>query len=135
MKRKLIWLVVAVLSGVCPVAAEVAPVALPGDVVLAIEGEGLSVSLTEVRDVRCPSEVRCVWEGEIRVILTLHPGSPTAQELVLCNWCTDGERSSLAAGYRFELVRLDPPVAVIEDLGRPAVVTDYTVYVTIFPAR
>lgn len=126
----IVWLATAA----APVLAEPSPVALPGGAVLAIEGPGIAVQLTAVTDARCPSTVSCVWEGTIRLVLTINPGGTNAEQVVLCNACDDGARSAVAAGQRFTLQRLVPPVGVIEALGRAAVVTDYTALVLIEPA-
>lgn len=103
--------------------------ALPGGAVLAIDPTGIAVQLVEVTDARCPSDVACVWEGTIRLVLRVDPGGPAAQTIVLCNACDDGGPSATAVGHQFDFVRLEPAVRVIETLGRDATVADYTGFV------
>ena len=123
----------ALLAWVSPVTAQDAPVALPGGSVATLVGTDLRLALTDVTDTRCQSEVACVWEGTIRLVLAIDPGGPTAQTIVLCNACEDGGGVATAAGHQFDFVGLEPATKIIEALGRPARIGDYTGIVQITP--
>lgn len=109
-----------------PARADEPAISLPGGTVAALIGSDLRLELVEVTDARCPSDVACVWEGTIRLVIRVDPGGPADQTLVLCNVCDDGGGMATAAGYRFDFVGLEPGIEVIEDLGRPATTMDYT---------
>ena len=95
---------------------------------------GLRLWLTDVTDQRCPSAKDCYWEGMIRAVIFVTSQTQGAQSIVLCNLCEDGTREAVVAGFRLRLERLEPEVVVIEALGRLAVLTDYTVMVTVSAA-
>ena len=92
---------------------------------------GLRLLLNEVTDQRCPSAYDCYWEGLIRAVILVNADAHGAQYIVLCNMCEDGRREAVVAGYRLTLDRLEPAVVVIEQLGRGAVLADYTLVVTV----
>ena len=119
----------------------VAGAALAGPVTLALPGgetvmmgaqspvPGLTLTLTEVTDQRCPSAADCYWEGTIRAVIAVQNGAGAVQMVVLCNLCDDGHRTAVAAGVTLTLDHLKPRVEVIEGLGRAAVLADYVVVV------
>jgi hypothetical protein len=109
-------------------------VALPAGGVSGLTGPGLRLWLNEVTDQRCPSEYDCYWEGMIRAVIFVNPDAHGAQYVVLCNLCEDGQRTAVVAGYQLTLEHLEPDHAVIEGLGRAAVLADYTVVVIIAAA-
>ena len=108
------------------------PLTVPAGSFHASQVPGFTVSLTEVTDQRCPSDVRCVWEGLIRGGLAVDAGAG-AEMLILCNICDDAQHTGIAGGYDFTLGQLYPSRAVIEALGRAPVSTDYTVVVIVQP--
>lgn len=114
-----------------PVAADPVPVALPGGAVVAVEGTSLHLRLTGVTDQRCPADVACVWEGMVQLTLTINPGGPDAQDVVVCNACEDGTATATDAGYVIIYRRLEPARSVIENLGRVPVLADYGVLVRV----
>ena len=109
-----------------PVRAADPAISLPGGAVAALMGSDLRLELVEVTDARCPTDVACVWEGTIRLVIRIDRGGPADQILVLCNTCDDGGRMATAAGYQFDLVGLEPAQKVIDALGRAPTVADYT---------
>ena len=115
-----------VLILAAPVRAADPAIALPGGTVAALLGSDLRLELVEVTDARCPTDVACIWEGTIRLVIRINPGGPADQILVLCNTCDDGGQRATAAGYQFELVGLEPALRVIDALGRAPTVADYT---------
>jgi hypothetical protein len=86
------------------------PVALDTDVTLArgetagVKDTRLEVGFVDVtEDSRCPSDVQCVWAGEVKVRLSLRRGldEPIRTEV------REGEAMALD-GYRVILVRVTP---------------------------
>lgn len=134
--------IVAACIVALPALAEPAAVAVPGGVTVMIPAGGMigvkapevSLTLTAVTDMRCPSAYDCYWEGTIRTVFAVQVESGDMQTIVLCNLCDDGGREAVVAGHRLTLDRLEPDVAVIEQLGRVAVLADFTVVVTVVPA-
>jgi hypothetical protein len=122
-----------VLILAAPVRAAGPAIAVPGGAVAALVGSDLRQELVEVTDARCPSDVTCVWEGTIRLVIRVNPGGPADQTLVLCNACDDGASRATAAGFQFDFMGLEPEVSVIEGLGRAARVQDYTGFIQITP--
>lgn len=122
-----------VLILAAPARAADSAISLPGGTVAALIGSDLRLELIDVTDARCPSDVACVWEGTIRLVIRINPGGPADQTLVLCNICDDGGQMATAAGYQFDFVGLEPAVAQIEALGRAATVADYIGVVQITP--
>lgn len=99
----------------------------------AVPDSDITLLLTKVEDQRCPAGVDCVWEGMIRVHLTV--STPTSkQEIVLCNQCDDARDLATAAGQTFGLIGLAPSTEELAKLGRAPEVTDYTLTVNYGPA-
>lgn len=72
-----------------------------------LSGEGLTVGYqTLVEDSRCKPDVKCVWEGDAIVRVTVNRGNgPEAVELHTHKQFTT---SVVSEGYRVTLVGLDP---------------------------
>jgi hypothetical protein len=131
---------------VAPALAEAARMILPGGqevsfpagglvgVGVGVQGPGMVLTLTHVDDQRCPSAFDCYWEGLIRVVIAIKADGLDSTFVTLCNLCEDGDREADVAGYRLTLDHLEPDHAVIELLGRAAVLADYTVVVTVSSA-
>ena len=122
-----------------PAVAQTATLALPGGQevhfpaggLIGVAGPRMVLTLTRLDDQRCPSQVDCYWEGMIRAVIAVTVDGQGKTEMILCNLCGDGGRTGAVAGYVLRLERLEPEVTVIEALGRVAVLTDYTVLVTV----
>lgn len=125
-----------------PAYAETATLALPGGQavqfpaggLIGVAGPGMVLTLTRVNDQRCPSAFDCYWEGLIRVVIAIKVEGFDPTFVIICNSCEDGDREAAVAGYRLALDHLEPDHAVIEQLGRAAVLADYTVVVTVSAA-
>ena len=118
----------------CALTPQVFPqLTLAGGEPTAVPDTGITLTLTEVEDQRCPAGVDCVWEGMIRVHLTV--STPTAkQEITLCNQCEDATDLATAAGQTFGLVALAPSTEELAKLGRAPVLADYVATVNYAPA-
>ncbi|HSA98301.1 MAG TPA: DUF333 domain-containing protein [Candidatus Nitrosotenuis sp.] len=70
-----------------------------------IESENLQITLNDIQDSRCPSDVTCVWAGEAKVQLSLAHNEQLGN-LTLSTM----EKSSTASfdGYLFSLIKVDP---------------------------
>lgn len=105
---------------------------VPGGEPTAVPKTEITLLLTEVEDQRCPAGVDCVWEGMIRVHLTV--STPTSkQEIVLCNQCDDATDLAPAAGVTFGLIGLAPSTEELAKLGREPELADYVVTVNYDP--
>ena len=112
-----------------PSAAD--PLRLPGGTSVALPGTDLTVSLTDVTDARCPRDVDCIWEGTIRLELTVRGADTPPQTLVICNICEGATRSAAVVGLTLTLAGLEPSTADLAALNRPARLADYTAPVTV----
>ncbi len=134
----------AILAGwlALPAFAETATLALPGGQeitlpaggLIGVAGPGMVLTLTRVNDQRCPTAFDCYWEGLIRVVIAIKVEGFDPTFVIMCNSCEDGDREAAVAGYRLALDHLEPDHAVIEQLGRAAVLADYTAVVTVSAA-
>jgi hypothetical protein len=113
-----------------PAFAEGTELRVDGGAVVALPGTEATISLTDVQDVRCPSDVDCYWEGMIRVELTVTDGTSSGV-IVLCNMCDGAVREAVAAGRRVTLVGLEPGRDVLDPLSRLIVLEDYTVVLAV----
>lgn len=99
----------------------------------AVPDTDITLTLTEVEDQRCPAGVDCVWEGMIRVHLSV--STPTAkQQITLCNQCDDATDLATAAGQTFGLIGLAPSTEELAKLGREPELADYALTVNYGPA-
>jgi hypothetical protein len=89
-------------------------VSVPSDFTLAV-GQHVTVQPDNVEigfagvqgDSRCPTSVRCFWEGEAGVQLTLTNATHQAQQVGI-SVVGHGSGTAEAMGYRITAVRLDP---------------------------
>lgn len=122
-------------SAVHPLTPELLPkFTLKGGEAQVIPDTGVTLLLTRVEDSRCPGDVDCVWEGMIRVEITVMTAAPDLAQIVLCNACDDASGMATAAGLTIGLVSLSPSMMDLAKLGRPALVTDYALTVNYSPA-
>lgn len=73
--------------------------------------DGVSVTLTEIGDSRCPAGVQCIWEGELSPMLRVTGGDLAAGEDVRLG--TSTARTASAAAYGFLLSDATETEAVI----------------------
>lgn len=76
-----------------------------------IREEALTIELTDVKDSRCPRDVRCIWAGHAAVMLRVGLGSAAAEPVVIGTPAPEGMGLPSAAmldAYRFSLPGLVP---------------------------
>jgi hypothetical protein len=110
-------------------------ITLMGGVGQVVPDTGVTLLLTKVEDGRCPAEADCVWEGMIRVEITVLTSQPPLQQIVLCNACDDATGLATVAGLTFGLVGLAPSKAELAKLGREPLLTDYALTLNYAPAN
>lgn len=121
-----------------PAMAEVSittgrPVPLQGGTPVFDKDSGVRLALIDVTDQRCPAEVDCYWEGMIRLEISVQPASGTAETVILCNICDDGDRSAAAAGLRLYFDTLAPSTADLARMARTPILSDYTATIGLLP--
>lgn len=116
---------IGLTTAACALTPQAVPqLTLPGGEPVAVPDTDITLTLTEVEDQRCPAGVACVWEGMIRLRLTV--STPTSkQEIVLCNQCDNANDLANAAGLTFGLIGLAPSTDELATLGRAPELTDY----------
>jgi hypothetical protein len=73
-----------------------------------IEVEALTIAFVAVvEDSRCPADVRCIWEGNARIVTTLSKinNKPVSVEL---NTSMEFPREGEYLDYRIKLIKLEP---------------------------
>lgn len=71
--------------------------------------EGLVVKLAEVsQDSRCPSDVVCVWAGEVRVKLLLSKGEKSGLLQPALGAAAGNESEAEFEGYKIKVVAVEP---------------------------
>ncbi len=74
-----------------------------------IDSEGLTIKLLEIpNDSRCPSEVLCVWAGEVMAKLELKKGTNEALLQPVLGASADNRSEAEFDGYLIKLVSVDP---------------------------
>jgi hypothetical protein len=125
---------IGLTSAAHPLTPQLFPeITLQGGVAQAVSDTGITLVLTRVEDSRCPAGVDCVWEGMIRVELTVTTAA-TEEQIILCNQCNDASGLATAAGQTFGLIGLAPSTEELARLGRAPELADYTVTVNYGPA-
>ncbi len=114
-----------------PAAACAGELLLPGGDAVAVPGTDMSLTLTKVEDSRCPADVECVWEGKVQADILVERAGAEPAVMFLCNACSEADRSITVAGRKLTLVRLEPPRAVLDPMGRNPMLTDYTLVLEI----
>jgi hypothetical protein len=114
-------------------------VTVPAGEEVPLPGTDITVRLTGVRDVRCPSGgdgewvVLCLWEGEVHLTLTLTDAAGQSAEILLCNICDDATHQAVALGQHITFIRLEPGRNVLDRLDRPVLLSDYRVLLRVRP--
>lgn len=126
---------IGLASAAYPLTPEVFPqMTLTGGEAAQVPDTDVTLLFTKVEDQRCPAGVDCVWEGMIRVGLTV--STPTSkQEIILCNQCDDARDLATAGGLTIGLVGLQPSTDELATLGREPVLADYLLTVNWSVAR
>jgi hypothetical protein len=124
---------ISLATASCALTPKIYPqLALAGGEATAVPDTDITLLVTRVEDQRCPAGVDCIWEGMIRVRLTV--STPTSkQEITLCNRCEDASDLAPAAGLTFGLIGLQPSTEDLAKLGRAPELADYTVTVNYDP--
>lgn len=121
---------ISLATASCALTPQVMPeLTLTGGQAVAVPEADVTLVVTEVEDQRCPAGVDCVWEGMVRVRLSVTTPAST-QTIVLCNRCDDGANLTTAAGWTFRLVGLQPSTEDLARQSRAPVLADYVVTVT-----
>jgi hypothetical protein len=111
-----------------PALAQTPPLALFGTTPTTVPGADVTLQLTGITDARCPADVTCVWEGMIRVELTVTAGMNAPEPVILCNACQGaGPDAVVTGGYKLHLRQVFPSTADLALLWRDPVLADYTV--------
>ena len=85
-------------------------------------GSTTVVTFTEVSDdSRCPTNVTCVWAGDVAVTLRVQPAKGAAEVVTLHTGLANAQ-SATAAGLRLRLERLEPSPTFGKPLDRGAYV-------------
>ena len=124
---RLILALLALLPGI----AHAAEIAVRAEGPTLVPGTNISLTLMDVTDQRCPANVACIWEGLIRVELSVTNGTDAPKTIVLCNLCDGATRDAGMPGHTVSLLRLDPPVEFFLPLNRNPMLHDYTVTLAI----
>ena len=78
--------------------------------------DGLTVSLKEINDSRCPADVQCIWAGELSALFSATNGKLNSTQEVRLG--TVNNKSAVVQGYSFILkdtaessvtIRVSPP--------------------------
>ena len=73
--------------------------------------DGLTVTVADINDSRCPQGVQCIWAGEVAVTLTLTKGNfETSMGEVRLGELT--KKTELVKGYTLALISATPEKAV-----------------------
>jgi hypothetical protein len=123
-------LILALLA-LLPTIAHATEIAVSAETPRRVPGTDITLTLTDVTDQRCPANVACMWEGMIRVELSVTSGTDAPKTIVLCNMCDGATRDAGVPGHTVSLVRLDPPVEFFVPLNRNPMLRDYTVTVDV----
>lgn len=89
-----------------------------------IAADDLAIQFLEVsEDSRCPSDVQCVWAGQVSVRLQLSTAENPAQQIVLTDAAGPNSQSSAwVDGYHLQLVQVTP----YPHTQHPIQINDYT---------
>ena len=80
-----------------------------GESATPVEGDGLTVTFTDVvGDSRCPTEVVCVWAGEVTIALELAGAGQAASRVELTIGADPAKASAALDGHTLHLLRVDP---------------------------
>lgn len=74
----------------------------PGDIYLS-EMQSIKFKISEIYDSRCPSDVVCIWQGE--VLVTIEAESPVQGKITLS---TNDNQSDTLGNYSFNLIEVLP---------------------------
>jgi hypothetical protein len=89
-----------------------------------IPEESLTVELAEVRDNRCAAEVQCVWAGTAEIALRVSKGGAAPGSVVIGTLAKPQGGGAPAqptyAGFRFSVVRLEPPNSMVKPPAQAA---------------
>jgi hypothetical protein len=96
-------------------------------------GSSLTFQLIALTDQRCPANVDCYWEGMIRAEIAVTEWNADPVTIILCNMCDDGTNEAKVAGHTITLGRLSPTMEDIATFGRPAILADYRLALTVSP--
>lgn len=79
-----------------------------------IKSENLKITLTDIEDSRCPTDVTCVWEGEIILHLNLKKGGDKSKETNLKLRTSQSSEISFES-YSISLSKVEPyPISTKE---------------------
>jgi len=85
-----------------------------------VEDARLTLTLLEVKDERCPTNVRCVWAGHAAITLQVASEGAAAETIVIGTEAPANmhlPRDADAGDYHFELIALDPQRASSEEVA------------------
>jgi len=127
------------LIGLASAAWPLTPLLYPEITLIGGEAQTLAdtdvtLRLDRVDDGRCPAGADCLWEGTIRVEISVITAAPEQQQIVLCNLCDDASSLATAGGMTFGLVALSPSTDDLAQLGRPPELGDYRLTLNYAPA-
>ena len=125
---------IMILAALCAATAALGnttEISVPGGSAVYLPASETIVLFRAVQDVRCPSAVRCVWEGLIRVDLELAVPGDQPETVVLCNACDYATRTARYGRHTITLLRLEPGREVLDPLSRLVQLSDYTVILQI----
>lgn len=108
-----------------------ATVILNGGVAVPVPGTDLTLTLVTVEDSRCPAGLACVWQGSASVRITVALPGQAPQDIRLCDFCQDITATIAIAGLRISYVGLTPSTDDLAALGRPVMVSDYRLAVSL----
>lgn len=89
---------------------------------VAAEGSEVDLSVTDISDSRCPSDVVCVWAGQANVKVEMSGGSGAKQNVALCLGACANDSAAVAVNtvpYWLILKAVSPYPALKQNLPVP----------------
>ena len=89
-----------------------------------VESEDIEITLMDVpEDSRCPSDVVCVWEGRVEVVVSIMKDEADLGDFSLTGNGTEEEATAIFDGYSVKLLLVEPyPVST-----EPIEIPDYII--------
>lgn len=90
-----------------------------------VESENIKITFLEVTaDSRCPSDVTCIWAGEVEVLVNIWKDDQDLGDSALVGQAANGDRAAKTFdGYSVKLLKVDPYPISTQTIGP----SDYTI--------
>lgn len=98
----------------------------------AVINDDISTMVSKIEDSRCPTEVICVWEGQVKVFLYVETeSSSTTLELIAPGFVPD-ETTDLDTAYFENFVIVLHSITPYPQTANPIPLEDYVVNLSVF---